>query len=245
MLRLIQTELMKLRRRTWIAFMLLAALLMPFLALMYFSYFGEKGIQPVLFYKWSAFGWTLFIILPFILGILGIVLMHDENKYDMQKQLWIVPVHKMSYFFSKFWVVLIFSAAFMLLTAVASVLFSVLSGYVAFEWKSIVFLLEKCMEIAVLTSLAILPVLAAAVRHKDYVFPVCMTLLYVFSGFFMASVNPYAHPLSCVSVILNRNGDIPGVLLNQPVCAPLALVSMGIWDGAAFLLAAVSLKQRK
>ena len=152
-----------------------------------------------------------FIILPFILGILGIVLMHDENKYDMQKQLWIaVPVHKMSYFFSKFWVVLIFSAAFMLLTAVASVLFSVLSGYVAFEWKSIVFLLEKCMEIAVLTSLAILPVLAAAVGHKDYVFPVCMTLLYVFSGFFMASVNPYAHPLSCVSVILNRNGDIFG-----------------------------------
>ena len=29
LLRLIQTELMKLRRRTWIAFMLLAALLMP------------------------------------------------------------------------------------------------------------------------------------------------------------------------------------------------------------------------
>lgn len=245
MLRLIQTEFMKLRRRTHIGFMLLAALIMPFFALMYFNYFGEKGVQPVLFYKWSAFGYTLFIILPFILGILGIVLMHDENKYDMQKQFWTVPVRKMHYFFSKFFVVLIFSVTFMMITAVASILFSVLSGYVIFQWQSIRFLLGKCMEIAVLTSLAILPVLAVAVGCKGYVLPVCITLLYVFSGFFMASLNAYVHPVSCISIILNRNGDIPGVMLNQPACVMPALLSIGIWDGAAFLLAAFSLKQRR
>ena len=62
--------------------------------------------------------------------------MHDENRYDMLKQLWIVPVSKMGYFFSKFIVVLIYSIVFMLISAVATVLFSVLPGFVAFEWQT-------------------------------------------------------------------------------------------------------------
>ena len=90
----------------------------------------------MLFYKWSAFGYTSFIILPFILGILCTILMYDENRYDMMKQLWIVPVSKMGYFFSKFVIVLVYAICFMLITAVASVLFSVLSGYVIFDWEA-------------------------------------------------------------------------------------------------------------
>ena len=90
-------------------FMLLAAFIMPFFSFVYYNYFEASGIDPVAFYKLAAFGYTPFIILPFVLGVFCVVLMHDENRYDMLKQLWIVPVSKMGYFFSKFIVVLILS----------------------------------------------------------------------------------------------------------------------------------------
>lgn len=51
--------------------MLLSAFVMPFFAFLYFGYLGQTNIDPRLFYKWSAFGCTLFIILPFILSLQG------------------------------------------------------------------------------------------------------------------------------------------------------------------------------
>ncbi|HDO8936203.1 TPA: ABC transporter permease, partial [Clostridioides difficile] len=54
MLKLIQTEFLKLRRRKLIWLMLLSALIMPFFALLYFNYFGKTGVEPTKFYKWSA-----------------------------------------------------------------------------------------------------------------------------------------------------------------------------------------------
>ena len=157
MLNLVQTEFLKLRRKKMIWFMLLAAFIMPFFSFVYYNYFEASGIDPVAFYKLAAFGYTPFIILPFVLGVFCVVLMHDENRYDMLKQLWIVPVSKMGYFFSKFIVVLIYSIVFMLISAVATVLFSVLPGFVAFEWQSVGFLAERCLEIGVLTAFAVMP----------------------------------------------------------------------------------------
>lgn len=122
MLKLIQTEFLKLRRRKFVWLMLLAALFMPFFALFYFQRIGETGIDPVQFYKWTAFSYTPWIILPVVLGMLCTMLMYDENQYNMLKQLWIVPVNPMGYFFSKFVVVLFYSVLFMVLTAVTSIL---------------------------------------------------------------------------------------------------------------------------
>ena len=110
------------------------------------------------FYKWSAFGYTLFIFLPVVLGILCTMLIHEEKQNDVLKQLWIVPVSKAKYLFSKFFVVLVYSVGFMMITALASVLFSVLPGYVAFDWGSVLYLLERCFEIGVLTAFAMLPI---------------------------------------------------------------------------------------
>ncbi|WP_330614766.1 ABC transporter permease, partial [Clostridioides difficile] len=58
--------------------------------------------------------------------------------------------------------VLIYSICFMPLTAVASVLFSVLSRYVVFCWASILFLLKKCLDIGVIPAFLMLPILAIA-----------------------------------------------------------------------------------
>lgn len=245
MLNLIQTEFLKLRRRKLIWFMLLGAFVMPFFAMLYFGYFGKTPIEPILFYRWSALGYTLFIILPFILGMLCTILMYDENRNDMLKQLWIVPISKMGYFFSKFFIILVYSICFMLITAIASVLFSVLPGYVEFEWESIILLLKKCMEIAFLTAFAILPILAIAVSQKGYILPICITLLYVFFGFFIMPVNMYLHPIASVSAVIIRNGDVPGLTLTQTVSVPLAFLCICTWDIISIAVANIALSRRK
>ena len=83
LLNLVQTEFLKLRRKKMAWFMLLAAFIMPFFSFVYFNYFKASGVDPMAFYKLSAFGYTPFIILPFVLGVFCTVLMHDENRYDM------------------------------------------------------------------------------------------------------------------------------------------------------------------
>ena len=241
MLNLIQTEFLKLRRKKLIWLMLLTSLIMPFFALLYFNYFGDKGVDPLEFYRWSALSHTIVIILPIILGILSTMLMHEENQYDMLKQLWIVPISKMGYFFSKFFVVLVYSICFMLITFVASVMFSVLSGYVVFEWGSVLYLLKKCLSAGFFTAFAMLPILAIAASQKGYILSVCITLLYAFSTFFIMPVNMYLHPLTCMAVIL----DVPGVVFTQSISLPLAFLCICIWDIIAIFFANVALKRRK
>ncbi|WP_019639191.1 ABC transporter permease [Paenibacillus fonticola] len=245
MLRLIQIEFLKLRRRKFVWLMLLAALFMPFFALLYFKYVKELGGDPLQFYRWSAFGYTLWFILPVVLGTLCTMLMYEEKQHDMLKQLWIVPISKMGYFFSKFFLVLIYSICFMLITAVASVMFSVLPGYVEFDWGSVLYLLKKCLEIGVLTSFTMLPILALSASQKGYILPVSITLVYVFLGFILMTVNMYLHPLSSMAVIVMRNGDIPGLVFTQALNIPLAFLCICVWDIVAVLLANIALGRRK
>lgn len=245
LLKLIQTEFLKLRRKKLIWLMLLAALIMPFFALLYFNYFGDKGVDPREFYRWSALSYTIFIILPVILGILSTMLMHEENQYDTLKQLWIVPISKMGYFFSKFFVVLIYSICFMLITFVASVMFSVLPGYVVFDWGSVLYLLKKCLEIGVIIAFVMLPILAIASSQKGYILPICITLVYAFFAFFIMGINMYLHPLSSMAVIIMRNNDIPGIVFPQAINLPLAFLCICVWDIIAVFLANVALKRRK
>lgn len=243
MLKLIQTEFLKLRRRKFVWLMLFAALFMPFFALFYFQHMGETGIDPVQFYKWTAFSYTPWIILPVVLGMLCTMLMYDENQYDILKQLWIVPVNRMGYFFSKFAVVLFYSVLFMFITAIASILAGVLPGYIVWDWNSILYLLKKCMEISVLTAFAILPILAVAASQKGYILPVCVTLIYTFLGFILLMVNMYIHPLSSTTAIVMR--DITGVVLQQELNIPVAFMCIAIWSFISAVSANTVLHRRK
>lgn len=244
MLKLIKIEFLKLRRKKMVWLMLLASLIMPFMAFLLFRYLGDTGVEPIQFYKWSAFGYTLFIILPMVLGILSVMLIHEEKQNDVLKQLWIVPVSKWEYIFSKFFVLLIYSVGFMMITAIASVLFSVLPGFVVFEWGSVLYLLEKCLEIGVLIAVAMLPILAIAASRKGYILPVCVTLVYAFCGFIFMSINMYLFPLTSMAVIVMRNKDIPGITFAQSINVPLALVCICVWGIASLLFAGIVLKER-
>lgn len=237
MLNLIQTEFLKLRRNKLIWLMLLTALIMPFFAL----FFVHKGVDPREYYRWSAFNFTILIILPFILGILSTMLMHQENQYDTLKQLWIVPISKIRYFFSKFFVVLVYSICFMLITFVASVMISVLLGYVELKWGSVLYLLQKCLEYGFFTAFAMLPILAIASSQKGYILPICITLVYAFFALFIWSVNMYIHPLTSMQVIIARNNDLSR--WTQECNVPLAFLCIFVWDIISVLFANITLKR--
>lgn len=241
MLKLIQIEFLKLRRRKFVWLMLLSALFMPFLALPAFR--NETSINPIRFYNWTALSYTPWIILPVVLGMLCTMLMYDENQYGMLGQLWIVPVSKMGYFFSKFVVVLIYSVCFMLITVAASIALGVLPNFITFEWETTLLILKKCLETGVLTAFAMLPLLAVAAAQKGYILPVCVTLVYTFFGFILLMVNMYLHPLSSVTVIVDY--DIPGVMFRQAVNLRFAFLCIGVWDCASVFLACVALERRK
>ena len=191
MLKLIHIEFFKLRRKKFLWFMLLCAFVMPFFAFLYFHYFGEKNVNPMVFYKWSAFGFTQFIILPFVLGMLCVVVMHDENRYHMFQQLWIVPVDKLGLFFSKFFMIFLYATVFMLLTAVASILFGVLPEYFSFSWNSTLLLLERCLEIAVLITFSMLPVLALSASQKHLFQPVHLIIKFFCFSYIVCPYFPF------------------------------------------------------
>lgn len=244
MLKLIETEFLKLRRKKLVWLMLLSAFIMPVMAFLLFKYRGDTNVAPMEFFKWSAFNYTLLIILPVVLGVFCTMLIHEEKQNDVLKQLWIVPVSKLGYFFSKFFVVLLYSVGFMFLTAIASVAFSILPGYVAFEWKSILYLFEKCLEIGVLTTFSMLPILAIAASRKGYILPVCVTLVYTLCTFILMPINMYALPLTSAAVIVMRNKDIPGLAFTQEINIPLAFLCICVWDIIAVLFAKIALKEK-
>lgn len=244
MLKLIETELLKLRRRKLLFIMLLAALIMPFFAMLLFRYKGEVGIDPLEFYRWSAFGYTLFIILPIVLGIFCVMLIYEEKQHDIAKQLWIVPISRMRYFFSKFFVVLLYSVVFMLIAAIASVVFGMIPGYIGFDWNSILYLFERCLETGVITAFAILPILSIATMTKGYILPSCITLIYALLGFFLMNVNIYLHPICSTAAIIMRNGDIPGLVFSQTINVPFAFLCIAIWDIIFILSANIALKRK-
>lgn len=239
MLNLIQTEFLKLRRRRFIWLMLFASILMPLVAIFYFGAINTAGITPMQFYKWTAFSYTPWIILPLVLGMLCTMLMYDENQNDMLKQLWIIPISKTGYFFSKFIVVMAYSLCFMLLTAVSSILAGVLPGTISFTADSVSFLFIKCLESGALAPFAMLPILAVAASQKGYVLPVCVTIVYTFLGFILLMVNMYVHPLSSMTAILMRN--IEGVVMKEPLHIGKAFLCIGIWGTASTAWARIAL----
>lgn len=243
MLSLIQTEFLKLRRRKFIGVMLLAAFLMPLVGIFYFGTSGGAEISPMQFYKWTAFSYTPWIILPLVLGMLCTMLMYDENQNDMLKQLWIVPVNKMGYFFSKFTVVIPYSICFMLITAISSILAGIVSGIITFTSDSVSFLFVKCLEIGVLTPFAMIPVLAVATSQKGYILPVCAAIVYTFLGFILLMVNMYVHPLSSTTAILMRN--IEGIVMNEPINIGKTFLCIGLWITVSTVWARVALGKGK
>ncbi len=244
MLKLIEIEFLKLKRRKMVWLMLFVAFLMPVMMFLYVKALKKSEVQPALFFRWSALGFPGGLFLPIILGIFCTMIMYNENQNDMLKQLWIVPISRMQYFISKFCLVMFYSISFMVLTCIATLISGKLSGSVSLGSNDILFLIHKCIEYGVFTVLAMLPILAIAASQKGYILPACLTVLYVLAYFIFGYGNSFIHPLSSINVICLRNNDIPGVRLVHVSDIKYALLSLFVWDVASLVLANNSLKRR-
>ena len=230
MLNLIQAEFSKLRRRSLVWLMLLTALIMPILAMLLFWYKGDSNVNPAEFYRWSAFGATLFVILPVVLGMFSTMLMYTETQNDTLKQLWMVPVSRGAYLFSKFFVMLLYSLFYMVIAAVGSAVLSIIPGYVDFKWNALWFLFEKSFEVGFLVAFSMIPILAVAAVAKG-------------AGFFLMTVNMYLHPICSTAAIVMRAGDIPGVTFPQPFSLLSAILCIAVWDTLFIIFACLVIKR--
>ncbi len=143
-----------------------------------------------LYEKQALFSFNIFLILPAILGVLASMLVYNEQRCDVLKQLWIIPVSKGGYLFAKWVVVLTVSLAFMMLAVGFTFAFGLAFGFLSWNGEMMAFILYKGIKAAVLEAVAVIPILALAVSHKRYLLPCCAAIIYAFLGFIVAQTNP-------------------------------------------------------
>ena len=100
-------------------------------------------------YKQALFSFNIFLILPAILGVLASMLVYNEQRCDVLKQLWIIPVSKGGYLFAKWVVVLTVSLAFMMLAVAFTFAFGLAFEFLSWNGEMMAFVLYKENVIAI------------------------------------------------------------------------------------------------
>ena len=179
MLNVVRVEFSKLRRWKLLRVLPMLSLVLPAITFSYFAthpdYLTDMGL-----YKQALFSFNIFLILPAILGVLASMLVYNEQRCDVLKQLWIIPVSKGGYLFAKWVVILTVSLAFMMLAVGFTFAFGLAFGFLSWNGEMMAFILYKGIEAAVLEAVAVIPILALAVSHKGYLLPCCAAIIYAF-----------------------------------------------------------------
>ena len=142
MLNVVRVEFSKLRRWKLLRVLPLLSLVLPAITFSYFAthpdYLTDMGL-----YKQALFSFNIFLILPAILGVLASMLVYNEQRCDVLKQLWIIPVSKGGYLFAKWVVVLTVSLAFMMLAVAFTFAFGLAFGFLSWNGEMMAFVLYK------------------------------------------------------------------------------------------------------
>lgn len=242
MFKLIQVEFMKLKRKKFIILILISAFTMPLISVLY--YLGGGPIRNFSgFSIWGALSYTEWIILPFILGIVSTMILFDDRQNDTLKQIWIAPVSKSKYLFSKLLILILFSVLYMFLTAVSTIGGGVLIGFKDINNITLGFLFKKSMQIGILTPLAILPIIVLEIASKNnYIFPICATIVYVFLGFILIGFTMEYHPLSIVTAMIIH--DIPTVETKEAINLRNCYINFTGLSVISFVLSVILLKKQ-
>jgi len=241
LLNLVKVEFLKLKRKKIVWMMFPATLLMPLLAIIYFGNIDLSG-NAMKYFKWTIFSYNLWLILPIILGIFSTMIVFMEYENDTFKALWIVPIQKTKLLISKFIIVFLYTLVFMGLSILFTLLFGRIIHHIEMDHFLLIFLIRKCFEISGLLSVSMLPILSIAFLTKKYILPICITIVYAFSGFVILMVNMYIHPLSSSAAIVLR--DVTGIVLNQDINIFCSLLCIGIWVVGFTIVTKLLLKRR-
>lgn len=180
---IIQTELLKLRRKRIILGIFVLTTILAVFAIeracsisRNSSYMDSFGDLYTLAFKNLA---TVF--LPIVLGMFSTSLFFDERKNDTLKELLIIPISKGQLYFAKIMTVLALSLVMCLYTYVITVLGGFIAGgfpdlNVQTIWQAFILFAEG----GILIPFAMLPIIfLAVVAQKGYILPIGATLLYL------------------------------------------------------------------
>lgn len=160
MLRLIQAEFLKLRRKKFIVLMLLSALFMPLLAVFYFRSADKTVIEPLQFYKWTTFSYTI-------------------------KSLRLIPISEAKMTIAKLLITFAFSVLFYLLLFGITFLVEVILHFRGLSIKMILSFFKIYLLDGIGIFFAIAPVIAVVSRiKKGYWLALIFTVIYSFAGLF-------------------------------------------------------------
>lgn len=180
---IIQTELLKLRRKRIILGIFVLTTILAVFAIeracsisRNSSYMDSFGDLYTLAFKNLA---TVF--LPIVLGMFATSLFFDERKNDTLKELLIIPISKGQLYFAKIMTVLALSLVMCLYTYVITVLGGFIAGgfpdlNAQTIWQAFILFAEG----GILIPFAMLPIIfLAVVAQNGYILPIGATLLYL------------------------------------------------------------------
>lgn len=229
MLNLIQTELMKLRRKKLLLAMFFISVAMPALITYYASNISRTSSYMdsfMDFYKMTLIYMNI-LILPGVLGILGTMIFTDEYRNDTTKQLAIVPVSKFQLLVSKIAVLFILSIIIMIFTGILTIAGAfAIGGFPDLDYILVVRVFTLCLYSGLLTPIALMPiVLVTVIARKGFVLPVSLNIVYVFLGYAVASSIVGIHPVSSMMKIvwyknvegISIGGSLSNCILNMAV----------------------------
>lgn len=196
---IIQTEILKLKRRKFIWSVFALTTLLAVLAIeracsisRYSSLMDSFGDLYTMAFKNLA---TVF--LPVVLGMFATALFFDEHKNNTLKEILIVPVTKFQLYFSKIIAVFLLSLGLCLYTFILTVLGGFIAGgFPDLNFATVRQALALFAEGAVLVPLAILPVVFLAVAGKGYILPIGAVLLYLLPVIILPAPLMGFHPLA-------------------------------------------------
>ncbi len=227
MLSLILTEFKKLKRQLFIILAMTSSLVLPIICTIYY-----KNYEIIIWKKFlkMPLAYSMWFILPCILGIISTILFYSERKNSTLKSLFIIPVKRSNLLFAKIILLLFLSVIFMCLMGLVSVLGGLLIGATGITLKSVIEYMLLCIYTGVLSLVAMLPiVLIIIISRKGYILPISISILYALSGFVLADILTEIHPISAVSRIICTK--LEGVIFSTtlpPHIAALNLIITGI-----------------
>lgn len=207
------------KRKTFILFIFLFSMVLPLITMLYASSLPPNSWMDSFkdFYKMSAISYTGWIILPIFLGIFASMLFFDEYRNDTLKQLLVIPITKTKLLLSKICIVIIISIIYMFLTSTFTLIGAAIIGYDDMTVSLILRLYKLSFLMGLGVSIAMMPIIIVImISPKKYILPISITVIYSFSGFILAGVLTYVHPISMVSGIVFHN-NIEGILINSNI----------------------------
>ena len=228
MLNSIQIEFLKIKRKYVILAALCTAFMPPLINVIYTYNLPKNSMINTSFLDFfqSSFSFTEWILLPCIFCAFESFIYYMEAENRTLKELMMIPVNKTVFLLTKLVMLILFSILFMLFTTTCTVIGALPFHYTDMSTALIIKLFHISLETGLLTSLSMQPILLLViVSQMSYILPICVTLIYAFSGVTFASQLAGIHPLASIYGIV-WSKSLPNLSTNKSLAIYVFNIAM-------------------